>query len=150
MIDGGGGINTPTGIAEGGRRLLVVVMRGIVSGALLAACTSSLGTFPRVALLSPLDGHKMLRPNEAVTECRAEGPAAPTVDGVDDLAQEALRRLLALDDEANAVINARVESTWWSIGVYGRRCVTLRGDLVRSTSTVLLPMPGVHGEHGGH
>ena len=150
MIEGGGGINTRARIAEGGRRLLLVFMGGIVPGLLMAACTTSLGTFPRLGLLSPSEGHKMLRPNEAVTECRAEGPTTTKVDGADDLAQKALRGLLALDEEANAVINARVESTWWSIGVYGRRCVTLRGDLVRSTTTVLLPMPGAHAEHGGH
>ena len=150
MIDGRSGINTRTRIAEACRGLLLVFMGGVAPGLLVAACTTSVGTFPRIGLLSPADGHKMLRPNESVTECRAEGPAATAGDGIDDLAQEALRRLLALDDEANAVINARVESTWWSIGVYGRRCVTLRGDLVRSTTTVLLPMPGGHAGHGGH
>jgi hypothetical protein len=61
----------------------------------------------------------------------------------------AMARLLELDPEANAVVNARLEASFWSIGIYGRECLTMWGDVVRSTTSLLLPMPG-HEGHGGH
>jgi hypothetical protein len=113
----------------------------------LVACSSAVGTLPRVAALAPSEGYKMLKPDLAATECRV---ATPWARNEDDLLAAAFQRLLAHDPEANLVINARVESTWWSVGVYGRRCVTLTGDLVRTTTTILLPMPASHGDHAGH
>jgi hypothetical protein len=92
----------------------------------------------------------MLRPAQTAVECAGDGLVASETP---DLLDRAVRRLLARDDEADSLVNARVESTRWSLGVYGRRCVTVTGDVVRSTSTVLLPMPGEHqghGAHGGH
>lgn len=146
MIEGEGAISTRPRIPEGGHR----VFAGAIAAAMtLAACTTSLGTLPRVGPTLHTQGHKMLKPNAAVTECTATGMGTPA-GGVEDLLQEALRELLALDDEADGVMNARVQSTWWSVGVYGRRCVTLTGDLVRSTTTILLPMSGGHAEHGNH
>jgi hypothetical protein len=100
-----------------------------------------LGTIPRVAPTDPTQGFKMLQPGASATACRSGG--AGTEDA--DLIGRALRTLLARDREATEVVNARAESTGWSIGVYGRQCVTLTGDVVRTTPTVLLPM-----EHGGH
>jgi hypothetical protein len=120
-----------------------------VAGALLSSCTSVLGTVPRMQAPPDTQGYKMLRPAQTAVECAGDGLVAETPDLLD----RAVRRLLARDDEADSVINARVESTRWSLGVYGRRCVTVTGDVVRSTSTVLLPMPGEHqghGAHGGH
>ena len=94
-----------------------------------------------------MEGHKMLRPGLSVTECRS---GVPWAHGADDLLGSAFERMLAGDEEANLVLNVRIESTWWSVGVYGGRCVTLTGDLVRTTTTILLPMPASHGDHGGH
>jgi hypothetical protein len=116
---------------------------------LLSSCTTGLGTLPRVQAPPDTQGYKMLRPGQTAVECAGEGLGSEPRDLLD----AAVRGLLARDDEADSLINARVESTQWSLGVYGRRCVTVTGDVVRSTSTILLPMPGEHqghGAHGGH
>jgi hypothetical protein len=105
---------------------------------------------PRVQAPPDTQGYKMLRPAQTAVECAGDGPRR---FGAARPARRAVRRLLARDGEADSVINARVESTQWSLGVYGRRCVTVTGDVVRSTSTIMLPMPGEHqghGAHGGH
>jgi hypothetical protein len=122
----------------------------IVAGLVLSSCTAGLGTLPRVQAPPDTQGYKMLRPAQTAVECAGEGLAASEPR---DLLDAAVRQLLARDDEADSVVNARVESTQWSLGVYGRRCVTVTGDVVRSTSTIMLPMPGEHqghGTHGGH
>jgi hypothetical protein len=106
-------------------------------------CAAVVGRAPRLEALDPAQGFKMLRPAARATVCRSIGLAAAAEE--DDLLDAALRQLLARDEEATSVLNAQVESTSWSIGVYGRRCVTLTGDVVRSTTTVLLPMSGHHG-----
>ncbi len=110
----------------------------------VVACTGTVGTLPRITLLAPTDGFKMLRPNVSATRCRAGGLFARD-DG--DLAGAAVKDLLTRDDEGDAVLNVKVESTSWSLGVYGRRCVTVSGDVVRSVRSVVLPMPGSHAEH---
>src|SRR5262249_3752247 len=92
-----GGASTRSGMAEG-RRRAVVLSWGSLPGLLLVACTSSLDTAPRLELVSPSDGYKMLRPNQSVTQCRSEGPGAE--GNADDLVQEAFNRLLAIDEEA--------------------------------------------------
>jgi hypothetical protein len=122
----------------------------IVSAAFLSSCTTGLGTLPRVQAPPDTQGYKMLRPAQTAVECAGDGLV---VSEPPDLLDTAIRRLLARDKESDSVVNARVESTQWSLGVYGRRCVTVTGDVVRSTSTILLPMPGEHqghGAHGGH
>jgi hypothetical protein len=120
---------------------------------MVAALTLGCGmsaTLPRVTRVDPLAGFKMLKPGATVRECRG-GPVWTRSDPSEqDLGLVALRRLLETDDEADAVVNARLEWTSWSVGVYGRRCVTLTGDLVRSIRTVRLPMPGDHGDHAQH
>jgi hypothetical protein len=110
----------------------------------LAGCTTTVGTLPRVTLLAPTDGFKMLKPKESATRCRAEWP---TVGADGDLIDSAVRALLARDDEGDALLDVVVESTAWSVGVYGRRCVTVTGDVVRSVRSVLLPMPESHRGH---
>ena len=148
MIAGRGPTTANGGTEESHRR--APRLTGIVAGALLSSCTTGLGTLPRVQAPPDTQGFKMLRPAQTAVECAGDGIVASEAR---DLLGAAVRRLLARDEEADSVINARVESTQWSIGVYGRRCVTLTGDVVRSTSTILLPMPGEHeghGAHGGH
>jgi len=145
----GRGPTTTSVRAEGSRRVARSCIAGLAA-ALASSCTAGLGSLPRVQALPDSQGYKMLRPAQTVVECAGDG-----ITGSDarDLLDAAIRRLLARDDEADSVINVRVESTHWSLGVYGRRCVTVTGDVVRSTSTILLPMPGEpqgHGAHGGH
>jgi hypothetical protein len=118
----------------------------LLAGLTMACSTST--TLPRLTLVDPLDGFKMLRPSARATECG--GAAFWGRPATRDLGALALARLLNSDDEADAVVNARLEWTWWSIGVYGRRCVTVTGDVVRSIRTVRLPMPVHHGDHAGH
>ena len=148
-MNAGRGPTTTSGSAEESRRR-APGFAAIVAGALLSSCTTGLGTLPRVQAPPDTQGFKMLRPAQTAVECAGDGIVASEAR---DLLGAAVRRLLARDEEADSVINARVESTQWSLGVYGRRCVTVTGDVVRSTSTILLPMPGEHqghGAHGGH
>jgi hypothetical protein len=129
-------------------------MRGIRAVWLVAAfgivgCGTST-TLPRVMRADPFEGVKMLKPGATATECRSTvlWRSAPSPEG--DIGVRALERLLASDEEADAVVNARFAWTSWSVGVYGRRCVTVTGDVVRSIRTVRLPMPQSHGDHTGH
>jgi hypothetical protein len=110
----------------------------------MAGCTTTVGTLPRVTLLAPTDGFKMLKPKESTTRCRSEWL---TVGAESDLTDSAVRSLLARDDESDALVDVVVESTAWSVGIYGRRCVTVTGDVVRSVRSVLLPMPESHRGH---
>src|SRR5262249_55987648 len=98
--------------------------------------------------LDAAQGFKMLRPAATTTVCRATGPLASHEP--EDPLEAALRELLAADREATTIVNGRIESTSWSVGVYGRRCVTLTGDVVRPTATVLLPMEHEHDEMDHH
>ena len=109
-----------------------------------SGCDTPIGRVPRLEPLDVAQGFKMLRPAATTTVCRATGPLGGGQP--EDLLEAALRELLARDEEATTIANGRIESTSWSIGVYGRQCVTLTGDVVRPTSTVLLPME--HDHHG--
>ncbi len=103
-------------------------------------------TLPRVAADDPRDGFKLLRPHARAERC--EGALFGTFSTSESDALAAVfRDLLALDEEATMVRGPRVEWTAWSIGVYGRRCIEMEGDVVRPAATVLLPMAG---EHVGH
>jgi hypothetical protein len=110
-------------------------------------CVVSRGELPKVSMISPTDGFKLLRPAATVRVCDGSFRAALGMDA-GDLLGIGLRRLLALDVEADAIVNGHVEWSWTSIGVYGWHCVTIEGDVVRAAPTVLLPMPGGH--HEGH
>jgi hypothetical protein len=131
---------------EAGRGVRAIVGIVLIS-VVLAGCSGSLGMLPRVAAPAPTAGYKMLRPGVTVTECEGGSPWARRDS---DLLGKALQRLLEHDAEADLVINAQIESTGWSLGIYWKRCVTVTGDVVRTTTTVLLPMPGSHGDHDGH
>jgi len=121
------------------RSLLLVTL-----GAALAGCTSGLGHVP----LLPRDGTapatKLLRPDVEGRSCRrsvfglAVGP-----DGEPSIS-EAIEQILALDAEGDAVANAEVRWERVVTGLHNRRCVVVRGDLVRIISTMTLPVPGGH------
>lgn len=116
----------------------------------MVGCVRVDGAVPTIAAADPARGTKLLKPNVCATTCES-GWIWDTPESM-DLAGRALRQLLALDDEATAVDNARLTATGWSVGLYRRGCMTVAGDLVRSVSTVMLPMPGhaAHGEHPSH
>jgi hypothetical protein len=62
--------------------------------------------------------------------------------------RRAVRGLLDLDPEADALTDVRVESRQMSSGVFDRSCVTVRANLVRQIPVVTLPAPpGHHHEH---
>lgn len=121
----------------------------VVLAVALLACGRGTVVLPRVTSIDPGEGFKMLRPGAKTTDCRAR---AIWIDAPvsEDEATRALGVLLGSDPEADAVLNARLEWTSWTLGVYGKRCVTLTGDVVRSIRTVTLPMPASHGAHTGH
>jgi hypothetical protein len=113
----------------------------------LAACASGFGTIPRVTAFPAETGYKLLRPAAVAVACESgffRGAAS------DDLLARTTADLLARDTEADAIVQAKIEWTGWSIGVYGRRCVRVEGDVVRSVRTILLPMAGDAHRHHGH
>jgi hypothetical protein len=114
--------------------------------AMLAACTTSAGTLPRVGPLPPEAGFKLLKPGASAIAC--EGGLFTSYGAPTDLMGRVTASLLGRDAEADSVINAQVEWSSWSIGVYARRCVRMEGDVARSVRTILLPMPGGHGGAG--
>src|SRR5262245_58502996 len=123
-------------------------LRVVVGVALaLGGCTvATHAMVPRIGSLGDEEGFKLLKPNAGVRRC--EGSWRLAFGSLDDgMLDAAFQELLALDPEANAILHARAGWEWRSIGVYGWRCVSLEGDLVRMTSTVMLPMGGAHGGH---
>ena len=112
----------------------------------LTACAHGSGTIPRVTALPPETGYKLLRPAAVSLACDGGFFGG---GGASDLLARTTADLLSRDAEADAIVQAKVEWTGWSIGVYGRRCVRMEADVVRSVRTILLPMPGEgHGHHG--
>jgi len=107
--------------------------------AVLPACTSMVGPIPRVSAVHETDGFKMLRPGASATVCGTETPT----DAQGAIAK-AIDQLLASDPEAEAVIDAVVSVRR---SPFGGHCATVRGDVVRATRTVVLPMPGEHRHH---
>jgi hypothetical protein len=122
-------------------KCLLVAMLGI------GGCTTSLGP---VGLLAPDEargGVKLLRPAVSGGSCRATLLGFRLGSGRGTI-QEAMGEILALDAEGNAVVEAEVGRREFVTGVYNRRCVRVRGDLVRVITTVTLPSaPGHHGHH---
>jgi hypothetical protein len=115
---------------------------------LLLACLGCAGSTSRLELLTArpgVVGLKLLYPGVEARSCAASvlgiGPPAPRVEDV-------VARLLARDDEAQVLADAEVRWDVLLTGLYNRRCVSVRGDLARPTSTLLLPAPA--GGHAGH
>jgi hypothetical protein len=123
------------------RRGLVAITVAVVAG-----CTSSLGTLGVVHPDADDVGLKLLRPDVSGLSCRSSVAGIPLRAGEPDV-REALAGIMALDREGDVVANARVSWHQLVTGVYNRRCVEIRGDLARTVSTVRLPMPAGHGSH---
>jgi hypothetical protein len=114
----------------------------------LTTCLGCAASTSRLELLTPrpgVVGLKLLHPGVEQRACTSSvlgvGPPAPRVE-------ELVAALLARDDEAQVLADAEVRWDVLLTGVYNRRCVAVRGDLARPTSTVVLPAPP--GGHAGH
>jgi hypothetical protein len=135
-------------IPEGVRRVARASPMPLMICLSLTACTNVSGTIPRVTALPHDAGYKLLRPGAVSVACES-GFLPDALVPTDDLLARTTADLLARDVEADAVVRARIDVTGWSIGLYGRRCVRVEGDVVRSVRTILLPMAdGGHGHHG--
>ena len=121
-------------------------VRIVVLVAALAGCAADVGRVPFVANDVDVVGTKLLRPGATGRSCRTTvlgmrvGHDAGTID-------EAMGRLLALDGEGNVVSDVAVREERVVTGLVNRRCISVRGDLGRTVSTLVVPMPG---DHHGH
>jgi hypothetical protein len=100
-----------------------------------------------VSVDSARSGSKLLRRDARASVCRTRilgmtlGSSAAPLD-------EAVRRLLGLDPEADALTEVRLESRLMSAGVFDRSCVTVQANVVRQIPVATLPAPpGHHHEH---
>jgi hypothetical protein len=120
-------------------------LRALVAIALAAGgCSAELGY---LALVTPERGApatKLLRPGVEGRECRSAILGMPTSPSDAPPIDAALAHILSLDAEGNAIANAEVRSESLLTGIYNRRCVVVRGDLVRTIRTVTIPIPGGH------
>jgi len=124
------------------RRARLGALALVLALALGGGCGTVRGHIPEVARHDEKAGYKLLRPGAKAHVC--DGSFVGLSSDRHDLVAEAIERLLATDDEATTILHAEIESTFTSFGVYSRRCVTLRGDVVRAATTVLLPMAHPH------
>jgi hypothetical protein len=106
----------------------------------LGGCTASLGTVGVVTPSADEVGLKLLRPHVAGRSCRSSVLGLPLQPGDPEL-HEAFATILALDPEGNVIANAEVRWRRLVTGVYNQRCVEVRGDLARTVSTLVVPMP---------
>lgn len=119
---------------------LAVVMVGA------CGCVAARSTLPLVAFDTEGAGTKMLRPGGQASACATRVLGIARGDGASPLV-ETLRQLLALDTEANTLTNVTIETRTLALGVCDRTCVTVRADVVRTTSVVRLPAPPGHEGH---
>lgn len=88
-----------------------------------------------------MESAKLLIPTARVRRCAGSWQFRQ----VPPLLERALRDMLALDEEANAVLNVRLTWESRSFGLYAWYCLYLEGDLVRTIPTIFVPMSGGHG-----
>jgi hypothetical protein len=92
-------------------------------------------------------GEKMLRPNAHASACRTRLLGVTLGAGGSPL-DEAIHALLALDAEADALTDVRIDSWATTLGLFDRSCVTVEANVVRQIPVVKLPAPpGHHHEH---
>jgi len=123
-------------------------MRRRAAAALLllgTGCATSVGSVGFIGQSADALDVKMLRPGARARACRASvfgvalGSAEPAL-------HDAVGQLLALDSEGDLLTNVEITTRTLTTGVYNRRCVELRGDLVRRIPSITIPMSG----HAGH
>ena len=90
----------------------------------------------------------MLRPDARVSACRVRVLGVPLGAAGAPL-DEALRALLTLDPEGDALTDVRVDSRSTSVGLFDRSCVTVQANVVRQIPVVNLPAPPGH-HHEDH
>src|SRR5262249_32535643 len=107
----------------------------LLLGALGTGCAHWTGRLAVGSVDSARSGSKLLRRDARASVCRTRifgmtlGTSAATLD-------EAVRSLLALDPEADALADVRVESRQMTAGVFDRSCVTVQANVVRQISVV--------------
>lgn len=109
----------------------------------LSGCATELGHVAFLGAEAAAPATKLLRPAVEGRSCRASLLGLSATAG-EPSAGEALARILDLDREGDAVTNVDLRWEHVATGLYDRRCVVVRGDLVRTISTVTLPMPEGH------
>ena len=114
----------------------------------VAACTRLNGRLPVVSFNAATAGSKMLRPEAHASACAVRVLGLTVGPGVSPL-DEALQALLALDPEADALTDVRIESRAVTTGLLDRSCVRVRANVVRTVPVVTLPAPAGH-HHGAH
>jgi len=112
----------------------------------LAGCATSLGSVGLLGRDAETVSVKMLVPGATGRSCRSSIVGLPLQAG-DPTLDEALAQILGRDAEGNVVTEAEVVSDRLVTGVYNRRCVTVRGNLVRTLTTLNIPMPEHPGPH---
>ena len=112
----------------------------------LTGCTTSLGTVGLVRPDAEAVGVKLLRPGVSGRSCRASVMGFP-LSGKEPGLRDALAAIAALDAEGDVVVNAEVRWEHLVTGLYNRRCIEVRGDLARTTPTIILPAPPGHHGH---
>ena len=122
------------------RELVLLLVAAVIGG-----CGTSLGTAGVLLPDADAVGVKLLHPGAVGRSCRASIVGIPLDEG-DPSLEEATARVLALDAEGNALTNADVRWERVVTGLYNRRCVEVRGNLVRTISSLTIPMVG-HGPH---
>lgn len=121
----------------------------LVAIVLVGGCSLGRGTVPVAAPSEHVGfGTKMLRPQVSARACGTRfGPFAGGGDR--DLLARALSDLLAVDDEADVLLDLDVQWRGVDLLLVQIGCVRVRGDVARMTSSVRLPMLGGH-EHHAH
>ena len=117
----------------------------------VSGCTTTLGRIPAVARDSDATGTKMLRPGATGRSCGTE-ILGVSVGAPPDLGA-AVQQILDLDREGNVVLDAVVTRFDVVTLLANRRCLEVRGDLARTTPSVILPAHehGAAHDHGhGH
>jgi hypothetical protein len=109
-------------------------------------CVGSRDEIPFVAFDAERTGTKMLRPGAQTTACRTRILGSAVGDGTSPV-DRALRALVALDGEADALTKVTIETRSIGLGFFDRTCVTARADVVRTISVVRLPAPPGHEGH---
>lgn len=131
---------------KGGRRVRSGC--GLAVGVVLSGCCRvPLGSLGFVSRDSEPVGTKLLRPGTVARSCQTSILGVPI--GPRLSMENALAQILAVDAEGNAITNVRM--TWHGVHtvLYDRDCLEVRGDLVRTISTVTLPHHAGH-EHEAH
>ena len=125
------------------RRTRLANLSLLLGGLVVTGCSaSSVGEVGLLMRAPDAVGTKLLRPEAAARSCQSFVLGLPM--GPDISLDDAVERILALDSEGNAIANVHLSWSRLRAGLYDRDCLEVRGDLVRTISTVTLPH---HADH---